>query len=101
MDTILDMKKNLSSVCFLLLPTDVAWDNIFSFCSCRLISLAYFFGKMAPVTTIMDEIYLRFSATDNALLHASGLSPEDKIEERISFALYHARLYLTVAVLWT
>ena len=31
---------------------------------------------------------------DNALLCASGLSPEDKIEERIPFALCHARLYL-------
>ena len=30
----------------------------------------------------------------NALLHASGHSPEDKIEERIIFALIHARLYL-------
>ena len=30
METILDMKKNiLSSVCFRLLPTDVAWDNFF------------------------------------------------------------------------
>ena len=30
MDTILDMKKVfLSSVCFCLLPTDVAWDNVF------------------------------------------------------------------------
>ena len=29
MDTILDMTKVfLSSVCFCLLPTDVAWDNI-------------------------------------------------------------------------
>ena len=31
---------------------------------------------------------------DNALLCASGLSLEDKIEERIYFALCHARLYL-------
>ena len=28
------------------------------------------------------------------LLHASELSPVDKIEERITFALCHARLYL-------
>ena len=34
---------------------------------------------------------------DNSLLYASGLSPEDKIEERIPFALCHARLYLTVS----
>ena len=34
---------------------------------------------------------------DNALLCASVLSPEDKIEERIPFALCHARLYLTVS----
>ena len=31
---------------------------------------------------------------DNALLHASINSPVDKIEERITFALSHARLYL-------
>ena len=31
---------------------------------------------------------------DNALMHASGHSPEYKIEERITFALRHARLYL-------
>ena len=42
----------------------------------------------------MDAIYLWFNAMDNALLYASGLSPEDKIEERITFALWHARLYL-------
>ena len=29
MDTILDMKKILSSVCFSFLPTDVVWDNFF------------------------------------------------------------------------
>ena len=59
MDTILDMKKVfLSSVCFRLLPTDVAWDNIFLFCSCLVIALAYPFGKMALVTAIIDAIYL-------------------------------------------
>ena len=31
---------------------------------------------------------------DDALLHASGNSQADKIEERITFALRHARLYL-------
>ena len=31
---------------------------------------------------------------DNDLLHASGHFPADKIEERITFALIHARLYL-------
>ena len=34
---------------------------------------------------------------ENDLLCASGLSPENKIEERISFAQCHARLYLTVS----
>ena len=34
---------------------------------------------------------------DNDLLHAYRLSPEDKIKERITFALCHARLYLTVS----
>ena len=32
---------------------------------------------------------------ENALLRASGIYPEDKIEERIPFSLCHARLYLT------
>ena len=31
---------------------------------------------------------------DNSLLHASGHSPEYKIEERVTFALVHAYLYL-------
>ena len=31
---------------------------------------------------------------DNDLLHASGHYPEDKIEERINFALIHENLYL-------
>ena len=31
---------------------------------------------------------------DNVLLHASGHSPENKIEERITFVLSHAHLYL-------
>ena len=31
---------------------------------------------------------------DNALLHASGNPPVDKIEDRITFALRHERLYL-------
>ena len=31
---------------------------------------------------------------DNALLHESGHSPADKTEERITFALIHARSYL-------
>ena len=31
---------------------------------------------------------------DNAILHASGNSPADRIEERITFALSHACIYL-------
>ena len=31
---------------------------------------------------------------DNALLHASGHYPSEKIEKRITFALSHVRLYL-------
>ena len=42
----------------------------------------------------MDAIYLWLGAMDNDLLHASIHSPSDKIEERITFALRHARLYL-------
>ena len=58
MGTILDTKKVfLYSICFSLLPIDVAWDNIF-FGSCRVIALAYCLGKMALVTDITDAIYL-------------------------------------------
>ena len=32
---------------------------------------------------------------DNDLLHSSGHYPADKIEERITFVLIHARLYLS------
>ena len=57
MDTILDVKKVfLSSVFFLLFPIDVACDNIFF--PCRVITLAYRFGKMVPVTAKMDAISL-------------------------------------------
>ena len=95
MDKILEMKNVfLSSVCVCLLPTDVAWDNIFSFCSCPVIALVYIFGEMALVTTIIDAISSRFSAMDNALLHASGLYQADKIEEHHILALCHALLYL-------
>ena len=57
MDTILDMRKFLlSSFCFRLLHIDIAWENIFFFCSCRVITLAYCFGKIAPVTAITGGI---------------------------------------------
>ena len=96
MDTILDMTKVfLYYIYFSLLLTDVAWDNIFLFCSCRVTSLAYVFGKMAPVTAKIDAISLWFSTMDNALLHESGHSLAYKIEERITFALSHACLYLS------
>ena len=43
----------------------------------------------------MGAISLWFIAIYNALLHTSGHPPEDKIEERINFALSHAHLYLS------
>ena len=67
------------------------------FCLCRVIKLAYRFGKTVRVTAKMDAISLLFSAMDNALLCASGLSTEDKTEERIHLSLCHACLYLTVS----
>ena len=70
-------------------------EKYFFFCSCRVIALAYCFGKMAMVTAIMDAISLLFSAMDNALLHAYGHPPADKIKERITIALSHAHLYLS------
>ena len=68
----------------------------FLFCSYQVIALAYFFGKMAPVINHNGGRggYLWFSAMHHALLHSSRHSPADKIEERNTFALIHARLYL-------
>ena len=65
------------------------------FGSCRVVALAYYFGEIAPVTAIMGGISLWFGAIYNSLLHASGYSPADKTEERITFALIHARLYVS------
>ena len=56
--------------------------------------IGIFLGEIAPFTVIMDAMSLCFSAMYNALLHASGHFLEDKIEERITFALSHAHLYL-------
>ena len=65
------------------------------FSSFKVILLAYFFGKMAPVTAITYAIYLWSSTIYNALLHASGHFQYYKIEEQINFALSDARLYLS------
>ena len=54
----------------------------------------FFFGKMAPVANRIGWIYLWFVAMDNYLLHESGHSPADKIEERFNFSLSHTSLYL-------
>ena len=35
----------------------------------------------------------------NSLMNASGYSPADKIEERITFVLSHARLYLVESMI--
>ena len=42
----------------------------------------------------MDAISLLFSEMDNALLNESGISPADKLEERITLALCYTYLYL-------
>ena len=44
---------------------------------------------------IMGAIFLWFNAMDNVLVHASGNPPADKIEDRITFTLSHALLYLS------
>ena len=58
-------------------------------------SIGICFGKIAPVTAKLDGISLYFSAMFNALLHASGHLPTDKIEERITLALSHVCLCLS------
>ena len=63
-------------------------------CSCRVIALTCYFGKMAPVPAIMDAIYLLLSPMYNDLLRVSGHSPADKIEQQITFPLSYAHLYL-------
>ena len=62
------------------------------FCSCQVIAFAYYFGKMALVTAKIDALSVLFRYND--LMHVSGHYQADKIEERITFALSHARLYL-------
>ena len=56
--------------------------------------MAYLLGGMAPFTAIIYAIYLWLGAMYNVLMNSSGHYPEDKIEERITFALWYARLYL-------
>ena len=59
MDIILDMTKVFLSSVFFLSITDICCLGQFCFlCLCRVISLAYIFGKIAPVTSIVDEISL-------------------------------------------
>ena len=59
MDKILDMKEYfLSFVCVRLLSIDVAWDNIFFLLFMSGHCIGIFFGKMAPVTAIMDATSL-------------------------------------------
>ena len=86
--------KRFSVFCLFLFITDrcCMGQYLFLFMSGNCIGI--FFGKMAPFTAIMDAIHLWFSVIDKALLHASEHSLADKIEERITFDLSHARLYL-------
>ena len=67
----------------------------FLFCSCRVIVLAYCFGKFRRSPTIIGVLSLLLFAMENDLMHASGHSPSYKIEERTNFALSHAHLYLS------
>ena len=78
MDLILDMKRFFCLLFFCLLWTDVAWNNTF-LCFMLGNCIVNFFGKMAQVTGIMDEISLWFSAVHNDPLHDSGHSPANKI----------------------
>ena len=48
-----------------------------------------------PPLDILNVFSFFMVAMDNALLHASGHYPSSKIEERITFALCHSRLYLS------
>ena len=56
--------------------------------------IGIFFGKMAPVTNHDGGTYLLFGAMDNDLMHESGHSQADRIEDWVIFALSHVRLYL-------
>ena len=58
MDNILDTKKVLCILFVFVYYRLMLHGTIVLFCSCRVIALAYYFGKMAPVTDIMGEIYL-------------------------------------------
>ena len=95
MDTILDKKKYFCLPFVLVYYRLMLHGTIFLplFVSGNCIGL--YFGKMAQVIAIMDAVSLQFSEMDNSLLNAYGRSPVDKIEERITFAMSHARLYLS------
>ena len=95
MDTILDMTKTiLSSVCFRLLTTDVAWDNIFFFCLCREITLAYLFCQDGTVHRHNGCNFFMIQCNGQFSTACVWTFPEDKIEEWVNFALSHSRLYL-------
>ena len=95
MDTILNMKTVfLSSICFHLLLNNVTWDNIFLlFMSGNCIGM-FFGGNGACHCHNGCNFFMIQCGRYNSLLHASGHSQADKIEERNTFALRHARLYL-------
>ena len=97
MDTILDMTiVFLSSVCFRLFPTDVACDNFF---------FLFVSGNYIGISFWQDGSGHRHNGCNFSMIQYNGkfstacfwTFPGDKIEERIPFALCHARLYLTVS----
>ena len=94
MDTMLDMTKKSVFCLFPFITDRCCMGKYFFllFMPGNFIDIC--FGEMAPVVAMMGAISLLFSTMDNALLHASGNPPVDKIEDRITFALRHARLYL-------
>ena len=80
MDIILDMTKTICILFVFVYYRLMLHGIIFFifFVSGNFIGIL--FGEMATVTSILDEISLLFSKMDNAILHASGHSPTDKIE---------------------
>ena len=94
MDTILDMPKTIYPYSVLVYYEPMLHGKLFWFLSGNCIGV-FLLGKQHGSPTIMGAISLCFGTMSNALLLASVHSTADKIEERITFALSHAGLYLS------
>ena len=91
LDTILDMTKDFL---FLFITDSCCMGQYFFLLFMSGNCIGKSFWKNGACTAKLCEISSWFSLMDNALVHASGNFPADKIWERITFALSHACICL-------